>query len=107
MKWLLVMVLVLQTLGMFQAPSADAVALSTTRASVHDPSVVKGNGKYYIFGTHMVNAESSNLASWSNMTTSVNNNYASVFSVGAAWAAQGSSNYNLAGNLWAPTVFYN
>lgn len=107
MKWLLAMVMVLQTLGMFQAPTADAAALSTTRASVHDPSIVKGNGKYYIFGTHMVNAESSNLASWSNMTTNVNNNYASVFSVGAAWAAQGSSNYNLAGNLWAPTVFYN
>jgi len=84
-----------------------AAALSTSRVSVHDPSIVKANGQYYIFGTHMANARSSNLASWNTFTTNINTNYATIFAHNAAWAARGSSNYQLSGNLWAPCVIYN
>ncbi|WP_219215055.1 family 43 glycosylhydrolase [Paenibacillus sp. S150] len=86
---------------------ADAAAISTTRTSVHDPSIVKSGNNYYIFGSHMANAVSSDLASWSNFTTNINSNYSSIFSVGGAWAARGSSDYDISGNLWAPDVIYN
>lgn len=86
---------------------AEAAALSTTRTSVHDPSIVKVDGKYYIFGSHMANAVSSNLTSWSSFTTNINTSYASIFSVGKSWASRGSSNYDISGNLWAPDVIYN
>ncbi len=107
---LLILTMVLQTPGLpqvGQVMEAEAAALSTSRVSVHDPSIVKSNGQYYLFGTHMGNAVSSNLTSWSTMTTNVNSNYASIFSVGASWASQGSSSYSVAGNLWAPDVIYN
>ncbi len=96
------------TLSLFAGSTvANAAVLGTTRTSVHDPSVVNANGKYYIFGSHMADAVSSDLASWSNFTTNINNNYSSIFSVGGAWAARGSSNYDISGNLWAPCVIYN
>lgn len=85
----------------------DAAAMNTTRVGVHDPSIVKANNKYYIFGSHMANAVSNDLSNWSTFTTNINSNYNSIFSVGRSWAARGSSSYDLSGNLWAPDVFYN
>lgn len=40
---------------------------ATTRISVHDPSVFydSSNGKYYIYGSHMAQASSTDLRSWS------------------------------------------
>ena len=32
--------------------------------SVHDPSVIKDNGTYYIFGSHMESAKSADLKNW-------------------------------------------
>lgn len=40
--------------------------------SVHDPSIVKDNGKYYIFGSHMEAAESSDLKTWKSFASGVN-----------------------------------
>lgn len=106
------LVLVLQMcllviLNSYNLPDVKAAALSTSRVSVHDPSVVKDGNKYYIFGSHMANAVTSDLTSWSTFTTNVNTNYSSIFSVGGAWAARGSSTYDISGNLWAPCVIYN
>ena len=33
--------------------------------SVHDPSIVKDNGSYYIFGSHLAAAKSQDLMNWS------------------------------------------
>ena len=40
---------------------------ATTRISVHDPSVFydSSNGKYYIYGSHMAQASSTDLRNWS------------------------------------------
>ncbi|MCR4944267.1 MAG: RICIN domain-containing protein [Clostridium sp.] len=84
-----------------------SAALATSRISVHDPSIVKDNGKYYLFGTHISNAVSNNLASWSSFTTNVNNDYEKIFAKGSKWASHGSSSYDLRSNLWAPDVIYN
>lgn len=85
----------------------QAATLSTARVSVHDPSVVKSGDQYYIFGSHMADAVTSDLTSWSTFTTNINTNYASIFSAGGEWAARGSSSYDISGNLWAPDVIYN
>lgn len=82
-------------------------AIKTSRVSVHDPSIVKANGKYYLFGTHMSDAISSDLKSWRTMTTNVNTDYARIFAKEGKWSAHGSKNYNIASNLWAPDVIYN
>ena len=38
--------------------------LVTSRAAVHDPSIVAAEGRYYIFGSHMTAAVSDNLRTW-------------------------------------------
>lgn len=86
---------------------ASAAVLDTSRVSVHDPSIIKANNKYYIFGTHNTNAVSSNLTSWNYLQTNINNDYSNIFSIGAKWASKGSTSYTLKDNLWAPTVIYN
>lgn len=90
----------------FNNVKAEA-ALNTSRVGVHDPSIVKANGKYYLFGSHMADAVSNDLASWNTFTTNINNDYANIFSQPGKWSAHGSSNYNISGNLWAPDVIYN
>lgn len=88
--------------------TAYAAANGVSRVSVHDPSIVKGeNGYYYIFGSHMAFAKSQNLSEWSYFTNNINTDYASIFSVGAAWSATGNSSYDISGNLWAPDVIWN
>ncbi len=37
--------------------------------SVHDPSVIRAEGKYYIFGSHMAAAESADLIAWKMIST--------------------------------------
>ena len=40
--------------------------------SVHDPAILKADGKYYIFGSHMAAAESSDLVKWTLFADGVN-----------------------------------
>jgi len=44
------------------------LTLSANRVSVHDPSIVKDNGKYYVFGSHIATAKSSDLINWTLMS---------------------------------------
>ena len=41
-------------------------------ASVHDPSVIKDNDTYYIFGSHMESAKSADLRNWTGFSSGVN-----------------------------------
>ncbi len=36
----------------------------SSKISVHDPSILKADGEYYIFGSHMSAAKSSDLLNW-------------------------------------------
>lgn len=42
-----------------------------SNAAVHDPSIVQTNGRYYIIGSHMQFASSTNLIQWKQLSTSV------------------------------------
>ena len=90
-----------------QPTTVEAAALSTTRACVHDPSIVTANGKYYLFGSHLATVVSTDLANWSSVTTNVTTDYATIFATNGTWSANGSSSYSMSGNMWAPDVIYN
>lgn len=84
------------------------------RVSVHDPSVVKDGDMYYIFGSHIEAAKSTDLQNWSKFTnsyTTPNNvlygdlsaNLAGSF----AWAGENDADCTGGFSVWAPDVFYN
>ncbi len=51
--------------------SAEPIEMSFKNVSVHDPSVVKEDGSYYIFGSHLAGAKSDDLINWEMIGTGV------------------------------------
>ncbi len=86
---------------------AEMTEVSYSRVSVHDPSVIYDNGTYYIFGSHMAWAKSTDLRNWETFQMNINAEYADLF--GKEWDAycETADNPDLNGNLWAPEVVYN
>ncbi|WOO37071.1 glycoside hydrolase family 43 protein [Anaerocolumna sp. AGMB13020] len=86
---------------------AEIADVTYTRVSVHDPSVIKTDGSYYIFGSHMAWAKSDDLMHWSTYKNNINSDYNKL--LGDLWKdyCRTDSNPNLNGNLWAPDVIYN
>ena len=112
-------------------------AVSLTRVSVHDPSVVwdPASQTYYIFGSHRDHAKSTDMMNWTKVTvpwaTATSNNanpnvafttpevtkikkggeeYDFAFDAvkwSARGGAQGQAKYDVTGNQWAPDVIYN
>lgn len=78
--------------------------------SVHDPSIVKDDGKYYIFGSHMEAAESDDLKMWKSFASGVNgknplfdnlfDDEMKAFSYVGEYVEGGYA-------VWAPDVIYN
>lgn len=105
------------------SPASSYAASTPSRVSVHDPSIVRSDdGTYYVFGSHMADAKSSDLINWTQMNNDWNarntsdawkndsvfgdviNNLAESF----RWAGYNDgdcSNGGLA--VWAPDVIYN
>ncbi len=92
------------------------LSLSANRVSVHDPSIVKDNGHYYVFGSHIGVARTDDLKNWvllsSDYQTPNNNpvygNLQSTFKESFKWA--GYNDGDAAGGkyaIWAPDVIYN
>ena len=84
--------------------------LTTTRVSVHDPSIVyePNSGRYYLFGSHKAWATSKNLAGWSDFNMmSLETDNKNLFAPNIAWSKHGSTDYDIEGNMWAPDVIYN
>lgn len=50
--------------GMAQAEDAPP---EVSRVMVHDPSILKADGAYYLFGSHLADAKSTNLMDWTQM----------------------------------------
>ena len=44
--------------------SSQTSATEIKRGESHDPSIVKANGKYYIFGSHLAWLKSDDLVNW-------------------------------------------
>lgn len=89
-------------------------AVCAEEISVHDPSIIKDNGTYYIFGTHITAAKSENLVDWNVFTngyTATGNtlfgNLSENLAGSFAWAGENDSDCLNGYAVWAPDVFYN
>ncbi len=89
--------------------------VSHSRVSVHDPSIVTlDDGSYYIIGSHLAAARSTDLCNWtytanSQMGTTNTTFFSDIYTdlaVPAAWSNT-TAGYDLSGNLWAPDIIYN
>lgn len=84
--------------------------------SVHDPSILEVDGTYYIYGSHMTAAKSTDLLNWEyigNGYTSTNPVYGQIYDVAdEAFAYAGSKDSVIptddgGTHVWAPDVIYN
>ena len=96
--------------------SAQAVIPSSAanaRVSVHDPSIIKDNGTYYVFGSHIEAAKSADLMNWRRFT----NGYATTNNVefgnlsqnlkkAFAWAGEDLEDCEGGFAVWAPDVVW-
>lgn len=48
----------------------DAAEPQYSNVSVHDPSIIKTNGTYYVYGSHMASAKTDNFLQWTQISTS-------------------------------------
>ncbi len=76
--------------------------ITFANASVHDPALIKVSGTYYVFGSHLAAAKSTDLMNWSKIADGVNasnplfNNVVSALADTYAWSQ--------VTDLWAPDV---
>ncbi len=84
--------------------------------SVHDPSILEVDGTYYIYGSHMTAAKSTDLLNWEyigNGYSSTNPVYGQIYDVAdQAFAYSGSKDSLIptddgGTHVWAPDVIYN
>lgn len=84
--------------------------------SVHDPSILKADGSYYIFGSHMAAAKSDDLLNWEKVADGYgkgNPVYGQIYDVAeTAFAYSGNKNSLIPTDdkqthVWAPDVIYN
>ena len=83
--------------------------------SVHDPSIVKVDGKYYIFGSHMSTAVSEDLRTWTSLGDGYkvkDQIYYELMANKDAFAYAGSKNSVIptddrGWHVWAPDLIYN
>lgn len=95
--------------------AAMDVAAAKARVSVHDPSVFKdANGTYYVFGSHIDAAKTTDLQNWTRFTNGYNTPGNVIFGdlsknlAGAfAWAGENLEDCVGGFAVWAPDVIYN
>ncbi len=82
--------------------------------SVHDPSIIKDGGEYYVFGSHIEAAKSKDLINWETFTngyTTPNNTLYGDLSENLSgsfkWAGEDDADSKGGFAVWAPDVFWN
>ncbi|MBR2099814.1 MAG: glycoside hydrolase family 43 protein [Eubacterium sp.] len=121
---LLSLILLISTLSQaFSASAEDAYSyLSSSRVSLHDPSIVRAqNGKYYSVGSHLAMAQSDDLINWHSLDSSMdavnyltlpNKTWKENLAEPLKWTtdyqrAVGVSEENIEYNCWANDIIYN
>lgn len=101
------------TMKLSDLPTGD---VSAPGVAVHDPSILKADGKYYIYGSHMSAAVSDDLKSWKMIAdgySRTNSVYGQIYEVAdEAFAYAGSKDSIIptddkSVHVWAPDVIYN
>lgn len=90
----------------------QAEKLDFDEVSVHDPSIIKVDDTYYVFGSHVSVAKSDDLKNWTYIANNtvgnntllghIKTNLAPVFE----WAGNGDTTDVGAMGIWAPDVYY-
>ncbi len=84
------------------APAPSQPPITFAEVSVHDPSVVRADGTFYVFGSHLAAAKSTDLMNWTAVADGVNdanplfNKVTTALADTFAWAQ--------VTDLWAPDV---
>lgn len=97
------------------APISSYAVANKSRVSVHDPSVFKDtDGIYYIFGSHIDAAKSTDLQNWTRFTngyTTPNNvefgDLSANLKKAFDWAGENLEDCEGGFSVWAPDVVYN
>ncbi|SDA09305.1 arabinan endo-1,5-alpha-L-arabinosidase [Ruminococcus sp. YE71] len=94
--------------------SSMPAAAAGRRVSVHDPSIIKDGGTYYVFGSHIDAAQSGDLINWdtfSNGYARTNNvefgNLSENLKKAFAWAGEDLEDCKGGFAVWAPDVIWN
>ncbi|SFL73068.1 arabinan endo-1,5-alpha-L-arabinosidase [Gracilibacillus orientalis] len=95
----------------------DTESKDFDRASVHDPSIIKGDdGTYYVFGSHIAVAKSNDLSNWNSIVdreyqTPENNpiygDLSSNLAESFEWAGEDDADSSGGFAVWAPDIFWN
>ena len=104
--WGAAAVLASSMLSLHAAAEAPYAPVTFQNASVHDPSVIRTGGAFYVFGSHLASAKSTDLMNWTQITSSVSatnklflNGSSNVFTELAETFSWAQTN-----TLWAPDV---
>jgi arabinan endo-1,5-alpha-L-arabinosidase len=95
-----------------QDPQGEAPVFQNV--SVHDPSIIQDGGTYYVFGSHIDAAKSTDLLAWTRFTNGYSTpgnalygdlsaNLAGSF----AWAGENDSDSRGGFAVWAPDILWN
>ena len=82
--------------------SAPETTLAFIDASVHDPSVIKAGDSYYVFGSHLAAAKTTDLMNWTRVADGVDSNNPLFANVTTALAEAFA--WSQATSLWAADV---
>ncbi|RXI96735.1 arabinan endo-1,5-alpha-L-arabinosidase [Anaerobacillus alkaliphilus] len=88
--------------------------LTFQNVAVHDPSIIKVDDTYYVFGSHVEAAKSNDLQKWTRFTngyTTPNNklygDLVSNLAESFAWAGHNDSDSKGGFSVWAPEIIWN
>ena len=114
---LLLSVLILGVgLGKDKGQASNSEPIEFRNASVHDPSIIKDpvTGEYYVFGSHIDGAKSTDLVNWDTFTNGYitpNNKVYGDLSENLAesfeWAGENDADSKGGYAVWAPDIFWN
>jgi arabinan endo-1,5-alpha-L-arabinosidase len=87
---------------------------SFSNVAIHDPSIIKDEDTYYVFGTHIEAAKSTDLMNWETFTNgyqSVDNalygNLSENLAGSFEWAGEDDADSAGGFSVWAPDIFWN
>jgi arabinan endo-1,5-alpha-L-arabinosidase len=83
-------------------PPPPAPTITFNNASVHDPSVIKVGAEFYVFGSHLAAAKSTDLMNWTLVADGVTN--ANPLFSNVLTALQPTFAWSQVNDLWAPDV---
>ncbi|UQZ74469.1 arabinanase [Niallia circulans] len=100
-----------------KAEGSQADSIEFQHVSVHDPSIIKGdNGSYYVFGSHIAAAKSTDLMNWTSLVTSeyqtpennpIYGNLSENLAESFKWAGENDADSTGGYSVWAPDIFWN